>query len=80
MVIADYSSAIQMPNIPADVKAMALYIRALSYSAIHQDEKAADDLGAVLEMPELATNVKAHAQQRRERILRRENRGTGLAV
>ena len=56
--IADYSAAIRMPNIPADVKAMALYNRALAYSAIHQDARAADDLAAVLEMPGLPATVR----------------------
>ena len=37
--VADYSAAIQEPNIPTDVKAMVLYNRALAYSAIHEDEK-----------------------------------------
>jgi hypothetical protein len=69
--IADYSAAVELPTIPADVKAMALYNRALAYSSIHEDEKAAADLADVLEMPGLAENVKTAAQQRRERIRRR---------
>jgi hypothetical protein len=69
--IADYSAAIRMPNIPADVKAMVLYNRALAYSAIHQDEKTAEDLAAVLEVPGLPQNIKTEAQQRQERIRRR---------
>ena len=73
--IADYSDAIQSPHIPADVKAMALYNRALAYSAIHEDEKSDEDLTAVLEMPGLAKNIKMEAQERRERI-RRRNKDT----
>ena len=69
--IADYSAAIDAPHIPADVKAMALYNRALAYSAVHEDAKAASDLAAVLAMPGLSENVKTAAQQRRERIRRR---------
>jgi len=73
--IADYSATIREPNIPTDVKAMALYNRALAYSAIHEEEKSAEDLAAVLEMPGLPNNIKAEAQERRERIRRRnENR------
>ena len=30
---------------------MAIYNRALAYSAIHEDEKSVEDLTAVLEMP-----------------------------
>lgn len=73
--IADYSDAIQSPHIPDDVKAMALYNRALAYSAIHEEEKSDEDLTAVLEMPGLAKNIKMEAQERRERI-RRRNRNT----
>ena len=69
--IADYSAAIREPNIPTDVKAMALYNRALAYSAIHEDAKSAEDLAAVLEMPRLPQNIKTQAHQRRERIRRR---------
>jgi hypothetical protein len=69
--IADYSAAIESPEIPPDVKAMAIYNRALAYSAIHQDDKAADDLAMVLATPDLPDNIRTAAQQRRERIRRR---------
>ena len=73
--IADYSAAIREPNIPTDVKAMVLYNRALAYSAIHEQEKSAEDLAAVLDMPGLPKNIKAEAQERRERIRRhKENK------
>ena len=70
--IADYTAAIESPQIPNDVKAMAIYNRALAYSAIHEDDKAAEDLAALLEMPGLPENVKTAAQQRRERVRRRK--------
>jgi hypothetical protein len=73
--IADYSAAIQAPEIPTDVKAMAVYNRALAYSAIDEDAKAAEDLAALLEMPGLPENIRTATQQRRERI-RRRNEGT----
>ncbi len=69
--IADYSDAIRAPNIPIDVKAMAIYNRALAYTAINEDEKAAEDLAAMLEMPGLSENIKTEARHRRERIKRR---------
>jgi hypothetical protein len=69
--IADYSAAIQMPKIPADVRAMAIYNRALAYSAIHEDTKAAEDLGDLLQTPGLPENIKTAAEQRRERMRRR---------
>jgi len=69
--ISDYSAAIQSPKIPPDVKAMAIYNRALAYSAINEDEKAAADLASLLEMPNLPENIQVAAQQRRARIRRR---------
>ena len=78
--IGDYSAAIRAPNIPTDVKAMAVYNRALAYSAIHEDEKSAEDLTAVLGMPGLPKNIKREAQERRERIRRRDESGTDRAA
>ncbi|HPM79940.1 MAG TPA: hypothetical protein PLF81_04545 [Candidatus Anammoximicrobium sp.] len=72
--IADYSAAIEAPQIPADVKAMALYNRALAYSAMGEDAQAAEDLAAVQAMPGLPENIKTAAQQRRERIRRRDEK------
>ena len=69
--IADYSAAIQSPKIPPDVRAMAIYNRALAYSAIDEDEKAAADLASLLEMPGLPEIIQSAAQQRRARIRRR---------
>jgi len=69
--IADYSAAIKEPHIPSDVKAMVLYNRALAYSAVHEVAKSAEDLAAVLEIPQLAPNIKTMAQERRERLRRR---------
>ena len=69
--IADYSAAIASPQIPPDVKGMAVYNRALAYSAIHEDARAAEDLAALLEMPGLPENIRTAAQQRRERLRRR---------
>ena len=72
--VADYSAAIGAPTIPADVKAMALYNRALAYSAMHEDAQSAADLAAVLQMPEAPENIRIAAQQRQERV-RRRNEG-----
>ena len=59
---------------------MALYNRALWYSAIHEGEKSTEDLTAVLEMKELPRNIKMEAQEQRERIRRRDERGTDRAA
>ena len=70
--IDSYSAAIRVPDIPIDVKAMAIYNRSLAYSAIDEAEKAAEDLASMLEMPGLPENIKSKAHQRRERIKRRD--------
>ncbi len=75
--IADYSAAIQAPDIPADVKAMAIYNRALAYSAIQEDRKAAKDLSTLLEIPGLSEEIKTAAHQRRVRIQMRDDRAPG---
>ena len=72
--IADYSAAIQAPHIPTDVKAMALYNRSLAYSMLQEDDKSAEDLRAVLEMPGLPRRIKIEAQERRERVRQRDAR------
>ena len=72
VAIADYSAAIREPNIPTDVKAMALYNRALAYSVIHEKVKSAEDLAAVLELPGLPQNIKMQAKERQERMRRRK--------
>jgi hypothetical protein len=75
--IADYSAAIRAPDIPTDVKAMAIYNRALAYSAIHEDAKAAEDLAALLEMRGLSEAMRTAAHQRRVRIQMRDDRNPG---
>lgn len=72
--IADYSAAIRVPDVPADVKAMATYNRAFAYSSIHDDAKAAEDLAAVLEMPGLSDRIKREAHERPERIRQRDEK------
>jgi hypothetical protein len=70
--IADYSTTINSSGIPHDVLGMALYNRALAYSALHQDELAATDLTKVLEMRGLPEEISTAARHRRERIRRRD--------
>lgn len=72
--IADYSAAIDADGTPEDVRAMAIYNRALAYSAMDEGEKAARDLDTVLKMPRLSAKVQAAAQQRRERLRKRSER------
>lgn len=73
--IADYSACIRSPGLSNDVLAMSLYNRALAYSAVRQDDKAAQDLDAVLKVPGLPEKIKIAAGQRQERIRRRDGGG-----
>lgn len=70
--LLDYTATINAAGIPDDVLGMALYNRALTYSALHENEKAAEDLSKVLMMPGLPENIRVAASQRQERIRRRE--------
>ncbi len=72
--IADYTAAIEDEDTPDDVRAMATYNRALAYSAIHETEKAANDLDAVLAMPGISKRVETAALRRRERVRHRAER------
>ena len=70
--IADYSAAICIASIPEDVKAMAIYNRALAYSAIDEDKSAAEDLAVVMGMSGLPAKIRTHAQQRYDWVRRRD--------
>lgn len=71
--IRDYTVAIKAEGLPTDVLGMALFNRSLAYSAMHENEKAAEDLAKVLKMTGLPENIKAAASQRQERMRRRES-------
>ena len=79
-----YTSAIEQPNAPDDVKAMALYNRALLFAAEGNTKKAQADLQAVMEMPIPLHDVKQAARRRLERLQNRadaaarEKRSTAL--
>lgn len=67
--IEDYTSVIQMNAAPADIRAMALYNRALVHHAKGEHSCAARDLRAVLNMPAAAARIKTEA---RRKLLRME--------
>ena len=62
--INDYTAAIDMPGIPASVKAMALYNRAVMHVAAGDRSKGMDDLDAVLAMGGTFVNVKSMARHK----------------
>ena len=70
--VADYTAAIEAADIPPDVKAMALYNRSLAYAAMGEDDRAAEDQAALVDLPSLPENIKTAVHQRRERLRRRD--------
>jgi len=66
--IRDYTRAIQSPQAPPDVIAMALYNRALAQVASDEDQKGIEDLDAVLAMDGAPVNVKSMAREKRARV------------
>jgi tetratricopeptide (TPR) repeat protein len=71
--IAAYSSAISLDNAPNDVRAMALYNRALLFAAQGDQSKASADLNAIMVMPTSVRDVTDAAKRRLERLQRRQN-------
>jgi len=71
--IDSYTTTIGMVGTPADVKAMALYNRALVYVAAGDDGKGADDLDAVLAMGAALVNVNIKTMAR-QKLARMETR------
>ena len=63
-----YTTAIGMPGTPADLLAMVLYNRALTYVAAGDERKGAADFDAVLAMNESLVNVKTMARQKLARM------------
>jgi len=72
--IVDYTTTIEMPETPADLKAMALYYRAVVHVAAGDDLKGVGDLDAILAMEETLINVKTMARQKLARIASRSSR------
>jgi hypothetical protein len=68
-----YTSAIEQPTAPDDVKAMALYNRAILYAAGGNREKALADLQAIMGMPTPLRGVKQAARRRLERLQHRQD-------
>jgi hypothetical protein len=66
-----YTSAIELPDAPDDVKAMALYNRALVFAAYGRIEQALVDLQTVLDIPVALAAIKLAARRRIERLKNR---------
>ena len=64
----DYTSAIDLHDAPADVRAMARYNRALLYAAVGDVVNATKDLNAVLASNATLTRIKSAARQKLDRM------------
>ncbi len=69
--IADYTTVVQLPKGPLDLKAMAQLNRALAYSAAKEYPRAMDDLETLLARPETPPNIRAAALEKMGRLKRR---------
>jgi hypothetical protein len=68
----DYTAVIDMPDVPADVRAMALYNRALLYAGKKDFCSATDDLKAVLAMELPIRDIKSAARRTLDRMQRQQ--------
>ncbi len=66
--LADYNRVLEMPNAPADVRAMVLFNRALIHSISKDYENARIDLVEVLNMNQVPAEVKVAAKRKLERM------------
>jgi hypothetical protein len=68
-----YTSAIELRGAPDDVRAMALYNRALLFAARKDIAEAVADLNAVMTLPTPLPEIKLATKRRLERMRRRQN-------
>ena len=71
--LRDYTTTIDMPGIPADLRAMLLYRRALVHVAAGDEAKGTDDLESLLAMKQAVVNVKTMARQELAKIASRSS-------
>ena len=72
--IKHYNDVINSSKSPRDVKAMALFNRALVYTTIGNEPQAKIDLNAILNMPEAMTKIKKSASDKLVRMQRKLKR------
>lgn len=72
--VTDYTQVIEMAEAPPDIRAMALYNRALVYDAMGHLTRAIADLNRVLSMSGVADQVRIEARRRIARMDRTQAR------
>ena len=75
--LANYTAVIDGADTPPDLRAMALYNRAVVYAATNNDSQAVDDLETLLEMAGAAPNVKTEARRKLVRMRRSSDQPAG---
>lgn len=73
--MTSYSEVIELLDIPEDVRAMALYNRALLHVNNKNYAKAQDDLNEILALSGPLHQIKTAARQKLERMKRRQQTG-----
>jgi hypothetical protein len=63
-----FTAAIESPGAPDDLRAMALYNRALLFAALDKFSEAVDDLNAILAMADPLREIKLAARRRLDRM------------
>jgi hypothetical protein len=75
--IDDYTSVIDLKGAPGDVRAMALYNRALVYYAKGNESDAMSDLNQVMGMAAAGERVRTEARRQLVRMKRTRERDAG---
>jgi hypothetical protein len=70
--IEEYTAAINSSDVPDDVKAMALYNRALLFASMKNLTRATEDLRSVMAMGEPLSKIKAAAKHTLDRLQRQQ--------
>jgi hypothetical protein len=63
-----FTAAIESPGAPDDLRAMALYNRALLFAALDKFSEAVDDLNNILVMADPLRDIKLAARRRLDRM------------
>lgn len=64
----NFTATVESPDAPEDLRAMALYNRALLFAALDKFSEAVDDLDAVLAMADSLREIKLAARRRLDRM------------
>jgi hypothetical protein len=75
-----FTAAIESPGAPNDVRAMALYNRALLFTAADNFSAAVDDLNAVLAMPDPLRDIKLAVRRRLDRMQHQRSAAESIAA